>query len=180
MGQWGSEHFVLNGLNFKGVNSPMTLERAVAMLPARVKQAFYGAAMRHGVIRRGTWNGCAFNQGAKEVEVLGVMARASGVTSTPASMEVFGVSKYLVNNFITHWDSSPYPNDKEATKALVGMLEKIGLYTDPDQPKVRIITHVVFEGNMTDEELMAEFRKELENPEFSFPELNAVEEMLGV
>lgn len=174
--KWGSEHFRLSGLNMKpATGSP--LEQAVKLLPARVKQAFYGAAMRKGVIARSTWNGCAFNAGSLEQEVLGDKVSKAGVTSGPAAAQVFGISEFLVSNFIQAWDSSPYPSDQAATEALVEILERIGIYSDPDQPKVRIVMQTVCEG--TDAELMAAFKKELENPEFSFPELAAAEELFA-
>jgi len=186
MSEWGAKEFQLTGLNF-GKSYAGALEQAVSLLPARVKQAFYGAAMRKGVIARKTWNGCAFNAGSLEQEVLGEKAMVGdGVQSTNTAAAVFGISPYKVTRFIEAWDRSPYPNDEEATKALLEIIERLGMFSEPDSPEVKVITHrrvvtqLVFEGTLTDAQLLAEFKTELENPEFSFPELAAVEELIGV
>lgn len=184
MSEWGSKSFGISGLNFKG-HGGSALEQATYLLPARVRQAFYGAAMRQGVIARKTWNGCAFNAGSLENEIQGkkIEGKAKveiGVQSTNTAADVFGISQFKVKNFIQAWDQSPYPNDKVATEALVEILERIGLFNDPDKPKVRIVTHVVHEGNMTDAQLLDSFKEELKNIDFSFPELSAVEELLSV
>lgn len=147
---WGASHFELSGLNFKTHTSNNTLYHAVEILPARVKQAFYGAAIRKGVIKRSSWNGCAFNEGGIEIG-------NETVKSIPAAARAFGVSEFLVKNFIQKWDSSPYPSDSEATQALIGILEKVGIFSEPDKPTVRIINETVYTGNLTDQELTQEF-----------------------
>lgn len=152
-GNWGSEHFRITGLNFSGVGD-FSLEAAVTMLPARVKQAFYGAAMRQGVLRRSTWNGCAFNAGSMEIQENNNGLLAYSIES---SAKMFNISSALVKRFISAWDHSKYPNDREATQALVEMLERIGIFTDPDMPTVKIISTRVYEGNMTDEQLLDSF-----------------------
>jgi hypothetical protein len=184
MSEWGAKSFHISGLNF-GKSTGSRLEQACYLLPARVRQAFYGAAMRQGTIARKTWNGCAFNAGSLVNEIQGQKIEGkqeviSGVQSYMSAAEVFGISEFKVKNFIDAWDGSPYPNDQVATEALVEILERIGLFNDPDKPKVRIVTHVVHEGNMTDAEVLASFQAELANPEFSFPELDMVSELLGV
>jgi len=184
MSDWGSKSFVLTGLNF-GKSSASELEQAVTLLPARVRQAFYGAAMRKGIIARKTWNGCAFNAGSLENEIQGKKIEGKlevtqGVAGYTSAAEVFNISPYKVSRFISAWDTSPYASDKLATEALVEILERIGIFNDPDKPTVKIVTHTVYEGNMTDAQLLASFKEELTNPEFSFPELLAMDELLGV
>lgn len=146
----------LHNLNFKSTTG-FSLESAVKCLSPGAKQAFYSAAMRKGIIRRGTWNACAYNAGAEEIGVL-------GVNSFEKAAEAFQCTVAVVRKFINAWDSSPYRSDEEATRALLELLEKVGIFSDPDSPRiVRVYRKVIVEGNMTDAELLADFQKEITN-----------------
>jgi hypothetical protein len=143
----------LHNLNFTPAKGG--LEAAVMCLPPAAKQAFYSAAMRKGIIHRSTWNGCAFNAGGVEVGI-------NGITSHQKAAEAFGCTTAVVSKFIQAWDNSPYTSDEAATRGLLELLEKVGIFSDPDQPKVvRIYRKVIVEGNMTDAELLKDFQAEI-------------------
>lgn len=145
------------------------LMSAVYSLNAKAKQAFFGAARRHGILTRGTWNGCAFNAGSLEIGSI-------GVGTTPDAAKAFGVTEYTVHKFITAWDGSdqkdkfidvngktwtPNPSylgddDKVATEALVEMILKAGLFDD--NPRLRV---TVFEAQEL--EAIEKFRTELDS-----------------
>jgi hypothetical protein len=157
--KWGANEFSLTNVNFSV--SDNSLLSAVKMLKATTKQAFYGAILRNGVLRRRTWDGCAFNAGSLELELQGQSA-----ISFESAAQIFGESPAVVKRFISAWDTSNYSDDREATVALTEMLESVGIFTDPDsptiekpaKPKRRIVIEVVHESTMTDAELLEEFK----------------------
>lgn len=152
--EWGAQ---LHNLNFKSVTG-FDLEAAVRCLSPGAKQAFYSAAMRHGTIRRRTWNGCAYNQGGKEI------VSGSNIGSVQEAAKIFQCTPAVVSKFIQAWDRSPYNSDKEATKALLELLEKVGIFSDPDKPRVvRVYRNLVVKGNITDDELLQQFQSEVTN-----------------
>jgi len=122
---WGESNFRQRNDSFEGI---------VQMLPPNVKQAMYAAANR-GIIRRGTWNGCAFNAGSIEI--------ANGredclAVSTVSAAKFFGISEDLVQRFITRWDSLQ-GTDTQCTEQLKAAILEAGLFSDPDEPKGRRI-----------------------------------------
>lgn len=123
--------FKITGLNFKS-GSDTSFEHSVAMLPPKVKQAFYTVAQRKGVLSRGTWNGCAFNAAGGEL--------GQEIKSVATAMQVFGASKFVVESFIRAWDQTKFRHgwerDFTATAKLMSLLEKIGLNTPPAQAGV--------------------------------------------
>ena len=149
---WGSKNFTLSNMNFS-VNDGSLLS-AVKMLKAKTKQAFYAAIVKNGVIHRSTWNGCAYNAGAMELE------QALHVASIASASAAFGDTQAVVRRFINAWDSSRYTSDEFATKALLEMLEQVGIFTDPDQPTVRkrIVATTIHESTMSDQQMLDEFK----------------------
>jgi len=108
----------------QGTYAVLTLEEAVANLNSKAKQAFYTAAKKK-TIKRGTWNGCAFNAAGEEVQQV--------VSSTTKAAQVFGLPTSAVSSFISAWDSSKFTNDEEATAFLISCLEKAGLYATEEE-----------------------------------------------
>lgn len=105
------------------VNKPaITFGEAVANLSPKAKQAMYSAGT-HGLIKRSTWNGCAFNKAA---EVVGV----SGVSDARIAAQVLDMPAFRVSDFISKWDSLP-GSDEECTKLLLRTLDEVGLFTEP-------------------------------------------------
>lgn len=145
---WGGK---IEGINFSVNNG--TLESAIRMLPASVKQAFYAASKR-GRIQQRTWNNCAFNAGAKEIG-------NRDVNSVRLAAKAFGISETLVSRFIRAWDTYT-PTGESAHRDLQILLERVGLFTDPDSPKV-IYRKQVYKGTLKEAELIGQFRKEVEN-----------------
>lgn len=149
---WGSKDFTLSNLNFSVTDG--SLESAVKMLKAKTKQAFYAAIVKNGVIHRKTWNGCAYNAGALELE------NPLEVSSYASASVAFGDTPHVVQKFIHAWDSSRYTSDEFATQALLEMLERVGIFTDPDSPTIRkrIVVRTIHESTMTDQEMLDEFK----------------------
>lgn len=116
--------------NFRQGNG--ALEGVVNQLPPNVKQAMYAAANR-GLIKRGTWNGCAFNAGS--LEVAKTQDECLAVSTTSAA-KFFGITPELVNTFITRWDALQ-GTDEECTDRLKKAILDVGLFTEPGESKGR-------------------------------------------
>lgn len=150
---WGAQ---LHNLNFRSVVAN-DLESAVRCLSPGAKQAFYSAAMRKGVLHKRTWNGCAYNAGGMEI------VSGSNIRSIQEAAKIFQCTPHTVSKFIQAWDSHP-GSDEHSTKILLELLEKVGIFSDPDKPRVvRVYRNIVVEGNITDSELLADFQKEVAN-----------------
>lgn len=108
-------------------NQSTPLGAAIAQLNSKAKQAMFAAAS-HRTIRRGTWNGCAFNAaGAEE--------GSSEVISVARAAEAFGCSPKTVKRFIHAWDAtSGDMTDQEATNYLKTLLSQ-DLFSDPEEYK---------------------------------------------
>lgn len=137
------------------------LAGVIAPLPPAVKQAFYAAANK-GPIARGTWDGCAFNAGGKEVG-------NNGISSFQAAAQAFGISEYKVSAFISVWDRDIPGSDNEATQILRDTIEKVGLFTNPEEVDVNSLFDsktptrvVIFESQMK------EFQEKLDNDTVEF------------
>jgi len=101
-----------------------TLEEAIAELNDSARQAFYTAASKR-TIKRGTWNGCAFNAAGEEVNQI--------IRTTSTAAKAFGISVQAVSNFISAWDSSTsrFATDEEATQFLIKCIrDNVGLHKD--------------------------------------------------
>lgn len=115
--------------NFRHGNGP--LESVVGELPPNVKQAMYAAANRN-LIKRGTWNGCAFNAGSLEVtDDLNCLA-----VSSVSAANFFGIPVELVNKFIQRWDSLQ-GTDEDCTAKLKQAILDAGLFSEPNETKGR-------------------------------------------
>lgn len=94
----------------------------IRKMTPKAKQAMYAAASK-SLLRRGTWDGCAFNAAGKAVT-------SQHITSTDKAGKAFGMHSNIVSEFIGVWDhSSNYLNDAEATEALKEAILKVGLFT---------------------------------------------------
>lgn len=124
-----------------------TLEQAVAKLNPKAKQAMFSAAT-HGLIKRGTWNGCAFNAGGIEIG-------NKHVSTIEAAAEAFGCSRQVVSDFICVWDQLP-GTDTSATAQLRETIERVGLFSEPSTAKklvgiVRSRVYTSWETKMREE-----------------------------
>jgi hypothetical protein len=114
---WGAEHFHATPIS-------SSLEGVVNQLPPNVKQAMYAAANR-GLIKRGTWAGCAFNAAAD-----------GAVQGFEAAASFFDCPVNLVYDFVRVWDRV-YGTDEEATIKLKDALLKAGLFAVPGESRGR-------------------------------------------
>ena len=148
----------------------------VRPLPPNVKQAMYAAA-QHNLIRRGTWDGCAFNAaGAIVAEKLSNVNTRFYVHSTSDAAKVFAINPNLVQRFITVWDGLP-GTDEEATSQLKAALEEIGLFSDPNERKSkRVIRTMLFKSEET--KMREQFDKLVENLEV--PNMAEAAELLSL
>lgn len=169
MSAWGADNFdgegrVVLGINFSDVNS---LSNAVAALPVAAKKAMYAAASAR-TIRRGTWNGCAFN-------AAGIEVGNSQIQSIAAAAKQFGCTYAVVQRFIRYWDSLQAVDNDEATGILREKLEEVGLFTEPAD-RIKVVSYSVWR----DEQRAAvqDFVKELEENDFLCEGLAEANELL--
>ena len=116
--------------------SQNSLRSVVAPFPPQLKQAMYAAADR-GLIKRGTWDGCAFNAAGEQIN--------KHVTASTHAARAFGVSTSVVDRFIRTWDSMK-GSDVRCTGLLKSALLDVGLATpmtipgrvEEDRPRVRL------------------------------------------
>lgn len=117
-----------------------TLEHVVSKLNPKTKQAMYAAANK-GLIRRGSWDGCAFNAGGMEV---GATVRTSHTAAA-----TFNLPVETVSNFIKVWDGLP-GSDEEATEALKEAILKAGLFAEANESSGRrILRETVYKSYET-------------------------------
>jgi len=130
--------------NFRS-RSNETFEGVVQQLPPNVKQAMYAAANRN-LIRRGTWNGCAFNAGSLEEFSDDCV---SGVRSIQSAASFFNISPGLVESFITKWDALA-GTDEECTARLKKAILDAGLFAEPNESRgKRIMRQTVWKSEET-------------------------------
>lgn len=118
------------------------LYSVVKPFPSRLKKAMFAAAS-HGMIRRGTWDGCAFN-------AAGVQVGNDGINSYKKSFREFNLSEREVQVFISRWDGLQ-GTDEECTFALREALQKADLFIDPSRVK-RVVRKRVFTSQSTKEQ----------------------------
>jgi hypothetical protein len=138
------------GSAYHPAGNETTLEGIVTWLNPKAKQAMFSAAS-HGLIKRKTWDGCAFNAAGKEI--------SRHVSSNMIAAHAFVLHPTVVGRFISIWDSIPRESvsDEEATQMLRNAIEKAGLFTEARQTnesKViskgkRVIKSVLFKGTET-------------------------------
>lgn len=123
--------------------SPASLLSApIARFNPQLKQAMYAAANR-GIIRRGTWDGCAFNQAGVEVG-------DSGISSVTLAAKRFGLPARTVAFFINTWDRLT-GTDEEATEALKEAILRAGLFSEPTTA-IAVIRHRTYEAMKSEQD----------------------------
>lgn len=130
-------------------NNP--LRSAVAAFPPQLKQAMYAAAEK-GLIRRGTWDGCAFNAAGEH--------EGKHVHSIATAAHAFDVDSEIVQRFISAWDAMR-GTDQRCTGLLKAALLEAGLtegMTIPDRVK-KIVRGYAYKS------LETQFHEELANVE---------------
>jgi hypothetical protein len=93
------------------------LVSVVRALPVQGRRALYAAANR-GHLRRGTWNGCAFNRAG---EMLGVPVRSRAEAAV-----ALGTTDEVIDRFLEVWDGLSGSN-RNCTAILRDALEHTGL-----------------------------------------------------
>jgi hypothetical protein len=126
MGRWGSP---------EARNNPLVA--VIEPMPQRAKEAMYGATRRR-MIRRGTWNGCAWNQAGAQV--------GKSVSSTTAAAQVFGCDASIVSRFISVWDRLQYTTNTDANRLLVEALERCLSGQEPHSRVGQTFASTVFKG----------------------------------
>ncbi len=94
----------------------------VQALPARGRRALYAAA-NGGQLRRGTWNGCAFNRAG---DVLGTPVRSRGEAAL-----ALGTTPDAIRRFLEVWDRL-WGSNRYCTALLRDALEHAGLFDEDD------------------------------------------------
>jgi hypothetical protein len=94
----------------------------VQALPARGRRALYAAA-NGGQLRRGTWNGCAFNRAG---DVLGTPVRSRGEAAL-----ALGTTPDVIRRFLEVWDRL-WGSNRYCTALLRDALEHAGLFDEDD------------------------------------------------
>lgn len=120
-----------------------TLYEVCKPFPSRLKKAMFAAAS-HGLIKRRTWDGCAFN-------AAGVQVGNMEIDSYHKSFREFSLPQAAVERFISVWDSLK-GTDEECTFALREALQKADLFIDPSRVK-RVVRKRVFTSQATKEQL---------------------------
>jgi hypothetical protein len=95
----------------------------VRPLPGRGRRALYAAA-NAGMLRRGTWDGCAFNRAGT---VIGLPVRSRGEAAY-----VFGTTPEAVRQFVEVWDRL-WGSNRRCTQLLREALEHVGLFDDDER-----------------------------------------------
>ena len=95
----------------------------VQPIPAKGRRALYAAA-NAGLLRRGTWDGCAFNRAGLEI---GIPIRSRGEAA-----HAFGTTPEAVRDFIEVWDRL-WGSNRHCTQLLRDALEHVGLFDDADE-----------------------------------------------
>lgn len=154
------------GISSLGINTVThghggLLVDVVRKLSPTAKQAM-SAAVEHGLIRRGTWSGCAFNQaGAVVAEKLMSIQDKNYVRSTSEAAEVFNMTSDDVNRFIVCWDGLP-GSDEECTAQLRDALNEVGIFAPANERKgKRVIRQLLYKSEET--RMMEAFKEQLEN-----------------
>lgn len=136
--------------------SKHSFEGIVQQLPPNVKQAMY-AAVNRGTIKRGTWNGCAFNAGSIEI----CHDEEKSVKSVEAAARFFNISTELVSRFIRLWDNLP-GSTVEANERLKNAILDAGLFSEPNEPRgKRVLRQTVYKSEET--RMREEFEALVEN-----------------
>lgn len=99
-------------------------------LSPEAKKAMYAAAS-HGLIKRGTWAGCAFNKAGTEVGTL--------VNGNISAARAFNMPSLNVGRFISKWDNLQ-GTDAHCTRLLMEALDEVGICTPIvlPEPTVRV------------------------------------------
>lgn len=114
------------------------LSRVVGNLPPSARSAMYAAAEK-GVIKRGTWNGCAWNAAGAHH---GLETR-----SVNAAARQFNCSPQVVSDFIQVWDRLRGSNTS-CTSILKDAIEKVGI--TQNRPKgTLVVAGRAFTGSET-------------------------------
>lgn len=95
----------------------------VRPLSARGRRALYAAA-NAGLLRRGTWNGCALNRAG--------MAAGAPVRSRGEAALAFGTTPEAVRRFIEVWDLL-WGTNRHCTQLLREALEHVGLFDEGEK-----------------------------------------------
>jgi len=147
---------------YNGIFPQFDLEKAVGGLSVKAKQAMYAVLKSGGVMRRRTWNGCAFN-------------KAGGVHGSVEAARMFEMQQRDVERFIHAWDSLSFANDGAASRHLMALLEKVGICTPPraNHPSAgltRIVSGYEYKSQAT------KFKEELESGELTVDMIPGCEE----
>ena len=94
----------------------------VRPFPASGRRALYAAA-NSGLLRRGSWNGCALNRAGVEV---GLPVRSRGEAAY-----ALGASPDAVRGFLEVWDRL-WGSNRRCTQLLRDALEHVGLFAEDE------------------------------------------------
>lgn len=123
-------------------------ENSVRWLSPEAKKAMYAAAAGN-LIKRGTWDGCAFNQGGIEIG-------NKQVTSYQAAAKAFNMPEKSVVGFIRQWDSLQ-GTDEECTAALREAIEKVGIFSP--RGSIRVVNIQVYKSQAAQDVVEAELQQ---------------------
>ena len=98
------------------------LVEVVRPLPAHGRRALYAAA-NTGQLRRGSWDGCAFNRAG---DAIGLAVRSRGEAA-----HAFGTTTEVIRQFVDVWDRL-WGSNRRCTQLLRDALEHVGLFDDDE------------------------------------------------
>lgn len=147
----------MKGSNMDHEAKVQVLYKECKNFPLRLKKAMFAAAS-HQMIRRGTWDGCAYNAAGMIID--------QHVKSLGSAAKAFKIPESMVSRFIEEWDLLPGTTE-EANLALREALEKADLFNEPSRVK-RVVRRRVFTSQATkDKEAFEEMVKDLDFSESS-------------
>lgn len=120
----------------KMFRSKNPLQRVVDPLPTRARSAMYAAAQK-GLIKRGTWDDCAWNAAS--------IIEGQPASSTQAASQVFDCPPRLVDNFIQVWDGLS-GSDHRCTQLLIDAIESVGVTENRPVGMARVIRGTVYKS----------------------------------
>lgn len=158
-------------LNRPGTSHNNPLVTVVRPMPTAARQAMYAAASK-GLIKRKTWEGCAWNQAGH--------VQGQRVSSVTQAAEVFGCPSGVVSSFISVWDGLK-GTDAHCTRLLMEAIDLVGITTPANMKRAaRVVRGLAYKS------LDTKFKEELDSietladiPGLSDVEIEATQVLVG-
>ena len=100
----------------------------VRQFPAHGRRALYAAA-NAGLLRRGSWDGCALNRAGAG---LGLAVRSRGEAA-----HAFDTTPEVARQFVEVWDRL-WGSNRRCTQMLRDAIEEVGLFDEDDEQRLSL------------------------------------------